>query len=219
MRFTIRCAALAMSALLFAAVARAETINCTEITSVPYFVSAPGIYCLKSSLNFASGSGTGIEIQSDDVVLDLNGHVLDNSAAGAGSSSWGVTRTGGSTFALSPTGIYAGGAGAHIVDNEVVDTMESAGGLARGIGLDSAPGAAVERNMISNASVGPTSSYGVYVLSSSSRSALVGNRIANMRTGISFNSGTIGVYMDNTVGGATTPFSGGTAAGATNFSF
>jgi hypothetical protein len=130
-----------------------------------------------------------------------------------------VARTGGSTFSASPTGIYAGGAGAHVVDNEVVDTLESAGGLARGITLDSAPGAVVERNVISNASLGPTSSYGVYVLNSSSRSAVAGNRIANMRNGVFFGAGAIGLYMDNTVGGATLPFSGGTAAGATNFSF
>lgn len=281
MRFTIRFTALAISALLFAAAARAETINCTEITSVPYFISSPGIYCLKSSLSLASASGTGIDIQADDVVLDLNGHVLDNSAAGAGTSSWGiyasnrknvtirngtirgffvgmfvgwitsdftgnvienllvdrvtgygmiaygpgtvvrknrVTRTGGSTFVSSPTGIYAGGTGAHVVDNEVIDTTESAGGLARGITLDSAPAAVVERNVISNAAFGPGVSYGVYVLNTSSRTSVVGNRIANMRIGIAFVGGT-GVYMDNTVGGATTPFSGGTAAGTTNFSF
>ena len=45
----------------------------------------------------------------------------------------------------------------------------------------------------------------------------MGNRIDGMGTGILF-FGT-GIYMDNTVGGAMTPFSGGTAAGATNFSF
>lgn len=281
MRVTIRFTALVMSALLFAAAARAETINCTEITSLPYFINTPGIYCLKSSLSLASASATGIEIQADDVVLDLNGYVLDNSAAGAGTSSWGiyasnrknvtirngtvrgfyvgmfvgwitadftgnvienllvdrvtsygmivygpgivvrknrVTRTGGSTFAPSPTGIYAGGTGAHVVDNQVIDTTESAGGLARGIALDSAPAAVVERNVISNAAFGPGSSYGIYVLSSSNRAAVVGNHVANMRIGISFLGGT-GVYMDNTVGGATTPFSGGTAAGTTNFSF
>ena len=75
------------------------------------------------------------------------------------------------------------------------------------------------RFVISNGALGPTSSYGVWVLNSSSRSSVVGNRIANMRNGIAFLSGATGVYMDNTVGGAATPFSGGTAAGATNFSF
>jgi hypothetical protein len=44
----------------------------------------------------------------------------------------------------------------------------------------------------------------------------VGNRIVNMRHGIALGGG---IYMDNTVGGATTPFAGGIAAGATNFVF
>jgi hypothetical protein len=39
-----------------------------------------------------------------------------------------------------------------------------------------------------------------------------------MRNGIAIYNG-IGLYMDNTVAGATTPFIGGTPAGATNFSF
>lgn len=282
MRFSFRFAVFAISALVFAATGRAETTNCTEITSLPYFVNTPGIYCLKSSLSFANSAGIAIQIQSDDVVLDLNGYVLDGSAAGASSTSWGiyafnrknvtirngtirgfyvgigggwidpeftgnvieqllvdratsygmimygpgivvrknrVTRTGGSTVSTSATGIYTGGAGAHVIENEVIDTMELAGGIARGIVLDSAPGAVVERNVIGNAMLGPTSSYGVSVLNSSGKSSIVGNHIANMRNGISFNFGATGVYMDNTVGGATTSFSGGTAAGATNFSF
>jgi len=282
MRFTIRFTALVISALLFAGAARAETVNCTEITGLPYFINTPGIYCLKSSLSFSNSAGIAIQVQSDDVVLDLNGYLLDGSAAGAGTSSWGiyafnrknvtirngavrgfyvgigggwidpdftgnviehmlvdrstsygvimygpgivlrknrVTKTGGSTITTFATGIYSGGAGAHIVENEVVDTLEQAGGLARGIVVDSGPAAAVERNVISNGTLGPTSSFGVSILSSSSKSSIVGNRIANMRTGISFNPGATGIYMDNTVGGATTAFSGGTAAGTTNFSF
>jgi hypothetical protein len=281
MRF-IRFAVFALSALVLAAAAHAETNNCTEITSVPYFANTPGIYCLKSSLSFTGSAGSAIEIQSDDVVLDLNGHLLDGSAAGAGTSAWGIraanhknvtvrngtirgfyvgmfigwitaewtgnvvehllldrstgyamitygpgivirknriTKTGGSAFSASPVGIYAGGAGAHVIDNEVIDTVESGGGLARAISLDSAPGAAVERNVISNASLGPSSSYAVYILNSSNRSTVVGNRIANLRNGIFFSGGAAGLYMDNTVSGATTPFSGGTAAGATNFIF
>jgi hypothetical protein len=282
MLFMLRVTALVICMTVIAGAARSETTNCTEVPSVPFFINTPGIYCLKMSLSLASAASTGIEIQADDVVLDLNGFVLDGSAAGAGTSSWGiraanhknvtirngtvrgfyvgifagwitsewtgnvledllvdrstgyamivygpgivvrknrVTKTGGSTFTASATAIYAGGAGAHVIDNEVVDTLEAAGGLARGISLDSAPGAVVERNVISNAALGPNSSYGVYVLNNSTRSAVVGNRIANMRNGISFLGGGTGLYMDNTVGGATTAFSGGTAAGATNFSF
>ena len=49
------------------------------------------------------------------------------------------------------------------------------------------------------------------------KTAIIGNRVANMRKGIALFSS--GIYNDNTVGGATTPFTGANAAGATNLSF
>ncbi len=84
--------------------------------------------------------------------------------------------------------------------------------------LVSAPGAVVEDNVVSNAAPSSTPSAGIVFLSSD-RITAVGNRIVNMREGIAFRSST-GIYMDNTVGGATVaPYAGGTAAGSTNFSF
>jgi hypothetical protein len=62
-------------------------------------------------------------------------------------------------------------------------------------------------------------SYGIRLSQSSPRASIVGNRVVNFRNGIFFTFGGSGVYMDNTVGGATVPFTGGTAAGATNFTF
>jgi parallel beta-helix repeat protein len=260
------------------AAAPAEVTDCTVITSVPYAATAPGTYCLKSSLDYPFASGVAIRIYSNDVVLDLNGHLLDGSAAGAGTYGYGVLAsgysnvtvrngsirgfyigviltsgngnvleslhadrntsiglqvigqgavvrnsrvigTGGATGVSLAVGIAGGGEGMHVVDNEVVATVETAGGTQFGYGirLSSAPGAVIERNVVSNAAYGPTGSYGIY-LGFSSRSTVVGNRIANMRNGIAIYNG-IGLYMDNTVAGATTPFIGGTPAGATNFSF
>ena len=57
MRFALRVTALLVSTLLFAGAVRAEINNCTEITSLPYFINTPGIYCLKGSLSFA-GAGS-----------------------------------------------------------------------------------------------------------------------------------------------------------------
>ena len=119
----------------------------------------------------------------------------------------------------SATGIYVTGPGMHVIDNEVMDTVESTG-VAYGIRVNAAPGSVVERNVVSNRALGPTSSYGIWVAALSGPAAsVVGNRVAYMRDGIYFTAGTLGIYMDNTVGGATTAFSGGTAAGATNFSY
>jgi hypothetical protein len=74
---------LALSLLALSAAARAETTDCTEIMSVPYFITAPGTYCLKGSV---SGSG-GVHISADDVVVDLNEHKLEGPTHGVWSSS------------------------------------------------------------------------------------------------------------------------------------
>ena len=42
--------------------ARAETTNCTAITSVPFIISAPGVYCLTGSLITSMASGKAISI-------------------------------------------------------------------------------------------------------------------------------------------------------------
>jgi hypothetical protein len=67
--------------------AAAETTICTQITSVPWTISTPGVYCLNSDLNFAQSSGVAITIKASNVTLDLNRHVLSNSYVGICSSS------------------------------------------------------------------------------------------------------------------------------------
>jgi hypothetical protein len=76
-----------LALLVSAAAARAETNNCIEIMSSPFIISAPGIYCLNNSL-------TGnITVNADDVVLDLNGHVLESGTPGAGAGVLAGDRT------------------------------------------------------------------------------------------------------------------------------
>ena len=271
--------------VVVAGAARGEVTACTEITSVPYTVTAPGIYCLKSSLQFAGAfHGGAITVQADDVVLDLNGHVLEGPGPEAVTNTWGVratnrknitvrngtirafligvgllgsgtsssghiverlrlvanmdeglsvtgvgsivrnnqvTLTGGPSNALNAssyaTGIRVSGTGVHVVDNEVVETAGVNGGGAYGIDVGGF-GAAVERNVVSNGAVGAAVSYGILI--TATRSTVVGNRVANVTRGLYFyGNATNGLYMDNTVGGCTIPFTGGVPAGATNFSF
>jgi nitrous oxidase accessory protein NosD len=276
-----RLAGLTFVVLAVSTAARAEVTNCTVITSVPYQVTAPGIYCLKNSLSWDLSAYVLVDIQADDVVLDLNGHTLDGSGAGPGTGSIGVRAVyrknvtvrngtlrglglgvylglgtssghivenlrvdhctqygiivqhtpggivrnnlvvgmGGATSNIGPYAIYASGAGVHVVDNEVVETVENPGGAAYGIIVEQGSGAVIERNVVSNSAFGPAASQGIRLSYSASKVTVVGNRIANMRNGIYFYPGATGIYMDNTVVGATTPFTGGTAAGTTNFSF
>jgi hypothetical protein len=264
--------------------ARAETTLCTEITAVPYTITAPGIYCLKTSLSTAGGPNA-IAVGANDVVIDLNGNILDGSPAGAGTNNIGVQAynakhvivrngtirgfrdgialsgstsssaegyvvermrlehntwhgvflvgkgnivrnnvvlsTGGAAVpdpgsTANPIGMWVRGDGSQVTDNQVLDTVESTAGTAYGIVVMKSIGAVVERNAVSNAAFGPSNSVGISFFGNNHTA--VGNRIVNMRTGIEFLVGS-GIYMGNTVGGAITPYSGGTAAGATNFSF
>ena len=43
-------------ALVTAATARAETINCTAITTLPAVITQPGLYCLTADLTTAIGA-------------------------------------------------------------------------------------------------------------------------------------------------------------------
>jgi len=278
MQRKLRSAVLAASLLVvLSAGARAETTDCTEITSVPHNVTVPGVYCLKKSLTLAFQQGSAITILANDVVVDFNGHVLEN-FPGAVGIGWGINglnlkhvtlRNGtirgfsigvylenrgensmghlverlvldGNTLAglsvdgrnsvvrnnrimrtgasANTYGILARGTGVQVTGNVVTEMVEAAGGIAVGITAYEARGGVVERNVVSNFAFGPSQSVGIEV-THAGNVAVVGNRIANMRTGILIPKGNTSLYKDNTVGGAATPFSGGTAAGATNFTF
>jgi hypothetical protein len=280
----VRVAGLTFVLLAVGALARAEVTDCTAISSVPYVVTAPGVYCLKTSLHFAGTfHGAAITIQADDVVLDLNGHVLEGPGPEATTNTWGVravnrknvtvrngtiraflfgvsvqggtaslahvvehlrldanmdealnvsgtgsivrnnrvTRTGGPSDALNAgphaLGIYVFGNGAHVIDNEVVETVGVGSALAYGI-LVGGVGVVIERNVVSNSAASAAASYGIMV--TGTRATVVANRVVHMTSGIYFYGGSnTGLSLDNTVGGATTPFTGGTPAGATNFTF
>ena len=156
-----------------------------------------------------------------------------------------VVNTGGSTVSTpSVEGINAQGPAARVLNNDVIATAPATLGTTAAIGVfvGWAPGSVVEGNRIANTTCPSCSAVGVHVTTSDatavsanrvsnasavarstgvyltgSADALVSdNRIARLATGINFASGS-GSYMNNQVTGATTPYSGGTAAGATNY--
>ena len=79
-----------LSFALGAAPARAETQNCTPVTSLPAFITVQGIYCFTGNLSTAVTSGTAIQIQTNNVVLDLNGFELSGLPAGPGTTAIGI---------------------------------------------------------------------------------------------------------------------------------
>ena len=86
-----RCRLLSLALLLLTSISvRAETINCTAITSLPYTITSQGVYCFTSNLSTGMTSGNAIEIQANNVTLDLNGYKLGGLGAGDGTDANGI---------------------------------------------------------------------------------------------------------------------------------
>jgi hypothetical protein len=262
--------------------ARADITDCTEITSVPFFIHASGVYCLKRSLR-TSIVADGIHIRADDVVVDLNGHVLENSAGSVGGQS-GIRAVDSSNVVVrngTVRGFFAGvffqslgrgnvvegmrlehniaygvnsqGPGAIVRNNVVLGTGPGVSShVTTGLQIDKGDFAVVTGNQVLHTIGNPNSNFqrleGISVINSvgaliarnvvsgqpgsdvssgivllvGGRNSVIGNRIVNMRTGISIGSEQPSVYHSNVVGGATTPFligRGVTTAGGANFTF
>src|SRR5262245_65449080 len=90
MRTTSTLALTALAICSAATRADAETVNCTAITSVPYTISAQGVYCFTGNLATAMTSGNAITIATSNVTLDMNGFKLGGLAAGLETSAVGI---------------------------------------------------------------------------------------------------------------------------------
>ncbi len=78
---------------LAAFISGAAAVNgqeCTPVVAVPFTIATPGTYCLTESLTTAETTGAAIEIGTDDVVLDFQGHSLDGTSAGVSTRAQGV---------------------------------------------------------------------------------------------------------------------------------
>jgi hypothetical protein len=81
---------LGLALMLSTVSTRAETINCVPITVVPVTITVQGIYCFTQHLNSGSTTGNAIDIQTNNVILDLNGWKLGGLAAGLGTQANGI---------------------------------------------------------------------------------------------------------------------------------
>src|SRR5262245_9249924 len=79
-----------LAVALGAVPAWAETVNCTPITSLPAVIPVQGVYCFTGDLSTAMTSGNAIAIQTNNVILDLNGFKLGGVAAGLGTQTFGI---------------------------------------------------------------------------------------------------------------------------------
>ena len=75
---------------LFSDALQAETTECTVINTLPYVINIQGIYCLKGDLATNMTSGNAVTVNTNNVVIDLNGHKLGGQAAGPNTFANGI---------------------------------------------------------------------------------------------------------------------------------
>jgi hypothetical protein len=133
------------AALAFTAPARAEPVNCTPITSLPAVITVQGIYCLTGNLLTGVTSGNAIDIQTNSVVLDLNGFTLGGGTAGLGTNAFGIRALNRQNISIKNGtirgfwgGIFlesSGASGGHIVEDIHADQNTVGGILVEGDGI------------------------------------------------------------------------------------
>jgi len=131
----------ACAALVFflATPTRAEIVDCIDVKSVGYIITAPGIYCLKDAV---SGPYAGVVINANDVVLDLNGHLIELPVGGVAVYGSAVSRVtvrngtirGGSTGVSLQNHVNARGGG-HLIERLRIEGSASCGICVQGDGV------------------------------------------------------------------------------------
>ena len=76
--------------LVYTSAVRAETTECTVITSLPTVITTQGVYCLKGNLATGITTGNAIDIKTNNVTIDFNNFKLGGLAAGANTEAIGV---------------------------------------------------------------------------------------------------------------------------------
>ncbi len=139
-----------------------EVTNCTEITSVPFTISASGIYCLKQNLvnttvptppPYLPGA---IKIEAHNVTIDLNGFTLSNDVAGPDNDMNGIVGMGAKDVTIRNgriegfrTGVLLG---SFLTERSTVENIRVNGGNYRGI-LVVGPDSLIRGNHVTN--IGP----------------------------------------------------------------
>jgi len=177
---------MALAIALMATPAKAETIECTVINSIPIIITVQGIYCLKGNLATSLAAGNMIDVQTNNVTIDMNGFKLGGLAAGAGTLANGIfafdrrnitIRNGsirGFRFGIFLDGGAANSSG-HLLEDLRLDGNRQVGALVVGTGN------IIRNNQVVN--TGPTdtgsSAFGLLIIDSND-SVVEGNVISSV---------------------------------------
>ena len=231
--------------ILGAAAARAETVNCMPVTALPAVITVQGIYCFTGDLATSVPFGNAIEILTNNVVLDLNGHKLGGLAAGPSTQAVGIYAADHQNITIRNGTIRGffygialddlGASQGHVVEDirAVQNTRE---------GIDVRGSGVIVRNNQVVATGGTTvfgsnaSAIGIVAIGGGARvlnndviktvkqgfafgsigALAVNNRITQADHGLDYQDTSTGKYRDNLTVNVATPYTGGTNVGNNN---
>jgi hypothetical protein len=181
-----------------AGAARAETTECTVITSVPMDILTQGVYCLKGNLETSLTGGSAIYVNVNNVIIDFNGYKLGNLAAGPGTGMIGVyapniqnltVRNG--TIRGFRLGISTPAGSGWTIEDMIIDRCTQAG-----ISLFATTNATVRRNRVLNTggSTLPAGATGIGIDGAGAR--VMDNDVSNTFMGGAA-TGAIGIFLQS----------------------
>lgn len=194
------------------------------ITTLPATVSAPGTWCLKQNLATRASTGAAITITANDVTLDCNDFVLDDSAAGTATKASAVRAVNTSNLTIRHCsirgfwyGTYVSGSnGGHLIEDNHFDGNTYTGIMAQG------DGSVIRRNVILDTG-GSSVSSGASAINATYSMDILDNTVSGVfatsgdtygiRTGLNLSGSVSGNRVRNVV-----PSASARARGITNFS-
>lgn len=160
--------------------ANAEIQDCTEITALPAVITVQGIYCFKQHLSTGITSGKAIDIQTNNVIIDLNGWKLGGLAAGASTQTTGIDAAGRKNITIrngAIRGFYKGieltgaGSAGHRVEDLALDNNRHRGIEVHGDGVR------ISNNSIVNTGPGDVASQAVGILVNNSSGGVINGNL------------------------------------------
>ncbi len=177
---------IALATALMATPAKADTIECTVIDSIPFIITVQGIYCLTGNLASGLTSGDMITVATNNVTIDMNGFKLGGLAAGAGTFSIGIRASSRRNITIRNgsirgfhRGIWLDGGAAnssgHLLEDLRLDGNTSTGARVEGTGN------IIRNNQVVNTGPGDNSTIavGIFIINSND-SVVEGNVISSV---------------------------------------
>jgi hypothetical protein len=193
--------------------ARAEVLNCIEIASLPAVITVQGVHCLKHDLSTTLAAGSAITVNTNNVIIDLNGFKLGGLAAPASMITSGVFAVNRQNITIR-NGTIRGFYAAIYLDDSTINSKASSGHVIEDLKLDAnrrigiyVKGSynAIRNNSIVNTGGHPNYyvMYGI-ALKDGTGNDVSHNRISNVQaataaTGISIDGGVSNTVRHNVV--------------------